>query len=445
MKPNITTRRRSAWSAIVPAAVALALIVSSLAGARGLDERVTLNLEKMPLDDALSMIAAQYKLNMVVSGADKQIITLHLNSVSLKDALDAMLLPNGFNYYQRGEVIVVSSGANAGIGGMETMFYRLKYASASTAKIAVETIKSQYGKVEILNGASNGDGEGGGPTVIPNALIIHDFPDNVLGIKALLAKLDVPDRMIMIEVKMIETKVDELDILGFNLPKSITARISNTTSTGSSVATSGSGNTASAGFIDLPNGRWDWGTLSVDELAATLDFLQSSGKSKLISHPKLATLENHEAEFKVTTIIPVQTVNRFTQGSATSDIVTFQDIEVGITLRVTPRINDSGVITMDVFPQVQEIISFTGTLDQQKPITTQRSVHTVVTCKAGETIVIGGLLRENEIIREEKVFLLGDIPFLGGLFRHKRTEKETTDLLILITPTVMSSATRSTP
>lgn len=92
---------------------------------------------------------------------------------------------------------------------------------------------------------------------------------------------------------------------------------------------------------------------------------------------------------------------------------------------------------MDIFPEVQEIIGFSGTVDQQKPITTERSVHTVVTCKAGETIVIGGLLRENEIIREEKVFFLGDIPILGALFRHKRIEKETTDLLILITPTIM--------
>lgn len=444
MKTNMNLYRRRPAArrcAKIPILLAaLALFVSSAAQAQELDRQITLNLEKMSLDAALSMIATQYKLNMVVSGAEDVTVTLHLNDVSLRDALDALLLPNGFNYYQRGKVIVVSSGPYAGAGRMVTTLYRLKYAPAAAAKTAVEVIKSRNGKVEILNATSDKEGKESGPTVLPNALMIHDFPENIQQIEALLAKLDVPARMIMIEVKMIETKIDELDILGFNLPKSITTRLSdrqNIISTGTSGATTGLTAISRAGFVDLPNGRWDWGTLSVDELEATIDFLQSNGKSRLVSHPKLATLENHEAEFKVTTIVPVQTINRFTQGSATSDIVTFQDIEIGITLRVTPRINDSGVITMDIFPQVQEIIGFSGTLDQQKPITTERSVHTVVTCKAGETIVIGGLLRENEIIREEKVFFLGDIPILGALFRHKRIEKENTDLLILITPTIM--------
>ena len=213
--------------------------------------------------------------------------------------------------------------------------------------------------------------------------------------------------------------------------------IKSSTTSSSSRATNSRTINSRAGFIDLHRGKWTWGTLSVEEVSLTLDYLLSTGKSKLISNPKLSTLENHEAVFKVATIIPVQTINRFNEGGSTADIVTFQDIEVGISLRVVPRINDSGIITMDVLPRVEEIVGFSGTADQQKPITTERSVRTTVTCADNETIVIGGLLQESEITNIEKVFFLGDIPILGALFRHKRTETETTDLLIMITPTIL--------
>ena len=401
-----------------------------------LSRNVSLTLESMPLDEALNMLAAQYSLNMVVSDIDGLSVSIFLNDVTLEDALNALLYPNGYTYYLRGNVVVVSSGSKNTVGGMKTLFYRLKFAPASTAKSAIEPLLSDNGKVEAL---VYGDQTGESPSVTPNALMIHDFPAVIEGVQNLLEQMDVPERMVMIEVKMVETKVDTKDILGFNWPTGVTTRLRNNATATSSTSTTSTTATQNpnAGSIDLPDGKWDWGTLSVDELAMTLDYLQSHGKSKIISNPRLATLENHVAEFKVATVVPVQTINRFTEGSATSDIVSFQDIEVGISLSVTPRINHEGVVTMDVHPVVEEIIGFAGSTDEQKPITTERSVKTVVTCNLGETVVIGGLLRENEITRENKVFLLGDIPVLGGLFKHKRKETENTDLIIMITPKVL--------
>ncbi|HSH00059.1 MAG TPA: hypothetical protein VLB27_08415, partial [candidate division Zixibacteria bacterium] len=390
--------------------LALSLLLSGVCFGDKLDlsRKVSVTLESMPLDAALNMLAGQYGLNMVVSAADATSVSLFLTDVTLEDALNALLYPNGFTYYTRGNVLVVTSGSQKGLGGMTTLYYRLKYAPASTAKSAVEPLLSPEGKVEALVYT---DMDVTAPAVTPNAVMIHDFPSVVEAAQTLLSQIDVSEKMVMIEVKMVETKVDTKDILGFDWPTSVTARLRENGSV--SNVTGGSGLTqqqASAGRIDLPDGKWDWGTLSVDELAVTLDYLQSTGKSKLISNPRLATLENHQAEFKVATVVPVQTINRFTEGAATSDIVSFQDIEVGITLQVTPRINDAGVVTMEVRPVVEEIIGFAGSTAEQKPITTERSVRTVVTCAVGETVVIGGLLRENEITNESKVFLLGDIP-----------------------------------
>ncbi len=438
-------------------AVVIALLATSLmtkpvvadsdAGTLDLEQQVSLSLESMKLGAALNMLANQFELNMVVSDAGSAVVSLFLTDVTLKDALESLLFPNGFNYYIRGNIIVITSSADPGVGSMSTLYYRLKFIPAQMAKNAVTPLLSASGKAEVLV-PEEGAIEGKTPSVSPNAILIHDFPEVLRETERLLAQIDQPERMVMIEVKMIETKVDIKDIIGINWPTSLTATLSDRSAINSSTTGTGTGSgTTTSGALsqfqkrsiskDLSRGGWNWGTLSANELNATLDFLQTTGKSKLISHPKLATLENHKAEFKVATIVPIQTINRFSEGSSTSDIVTFQDIEVGITLHVTPRINEDSIITMDVFPRVQEIVGFTGTADQQKPITTERSVQTMVTCREGQTIVIGGLLRENDITNINKVFLLGDIPILGALFRHKSTSKENTDLIILITPRIM--------
>ena len=108
-------------------------------------------------------------------------------------------------------------------------------------------------------------------------------------------------------------------------------------------------------------------------------------------------------------------------------------------MKVTPRINGDGEITMDVFPTVQNILSFVGTAENQKPIKSSRSIRTRVTVKSGETLALGGLLSENESEVERKVPFLGSIPLLGKwLFTHKSIERTKTDLLILITPTIVN-------
>ena len=94
-------------------------------------------------------------------------------------------------------------------------------------------------------------------------------------------------------------------------------------------------------------------------------------------------------------------------------------------------------MTLDVEPVVEEITGFTGPVDNQRPITSKRTVRTTVRVMNNETVVIGGLVRETDISNKSKVFLLGDIPILGALFTHHKISKEKTDLLIFITPRVL--------
>jgi len=403
--------------------------------------RLSLQLEDVPLVSVINSIAQQYDLNIVVSGEVTGSVTLRLNDVSLYSALNAILTPNGYNYFIRDDVIVVKSTQTEAPGEFTSRVVTLKYAEPVIVKKALDSRKSSRGKIIILDKTSEEDSKTS-QTYRANRVLITDFPSVIDEMMALVAELDKAERLISIEVKIIETKVDNNSRLGIDWPTAVEASLGGGTTSATETTTSGtlSGITMEnkAAAMDLETGQWIWGTLSVGELQAVLHLLEQNNNSKLLSDPRITTLENNEAVIKIQTIIPIPTINRFTEAASTTDILTFYDEEIGISLKVTPRINEPGKITMDVEPIVEDIIGYAGPPDNQKPITTERSVRTRITVSDGETAALGGLLKESEIQIERKVPLLGSIPILGKLlFTSTSKEKSTTDLLILITPHVM--------
>lgn len=403
-------------------------------------KRLTLDLEEASIITVLNLIAKQNDLNLVVSGQVTGEVTMRLNDVDVAAALEAILSPNGYNYYLRDDIVVVKPIDLFTPDELVTRTIRLQYADAHTVFDALSAHKSARGQVIIL-GASSTPSANKLPTEA-NRLLVSDYPRLVNEMVLLAQELDYPLRLISIEVKLIETNMDDETRLGVTWPSQLTAAVGNAKNGNSDVTSTTDQNsttgTSSLSLLkDLNSGSWTWGTLGVEQLGIMLDFLEQNDNSKLVSDPRITTLENHEAEIKLETVIPIPTISRFTEGASTADIQTFEDEEVGITLRVTPRINEDGKITMDVFPQVEEIIGYTGPADSQKPITTSRSVRTRITVTDGETAVLGGLVKEDQIERVQKVPLLGSIPILGRLFSSKSTQRSKTDLIILITPTVL--------
>ncbi len=394
---------------------------------------ITLELEDVPLVSVLNMIASQNRLNLVISGDVKGNITMRLENVDVATALDAVLTANGYNYFLRDDIIVVKTAETDAAGELDSRLLTLKYLDPITAKKALESRISTKGKIVILDKAQQG--ATGVATYQANRLLVTDYPNLLESLVALVEAMDVPERTILIEAKIIETTLDTKSNLGIAWPSQMTA---NLTGAETSSETTDNNTNGNAGFYNPADGRWTWGKLSVTELSLVLNALNQDGNSRLVSDPRITTLENHEAEFKFETVIPIQTVNRFTEGAATSDIVTFEDKEVGISLKVTPRINENGQITMDVAPKVEDIIGYAGPTDNQKPITASRSIQTRVTVADGETVALGGLIKENNIETIQRVPLLGHIPIIGRLlFSNKKVEKTSTDLLILITPHIL--------
>jgi type II secretory pathway component GspD/PulD (secretin) len=180
--------------------------------------------------------------------------------------------------------------------------------------------------------------------------------------------------------------------------------------------------------------------MTVDEVSLLIDFLVRNGRSKLISNPRVTTVSNRKAEIEVTTTIPVETLNRFSEAGVVQDIISFQDLDVSINLAVKPRVNADSTISLDVSSVVEEITGFTGPADNQRPITSKRAVSSSVTIRHGESLGLGGLMKEVKHETVKKLPILGSIPLIGRVFQHRKTTIEKTDLLILSTPRIISAS-----
>ncbi len=397
------------------------------------DSKITLEMENSPIGSVLKLLAVQNNLN-IVSGQDvRGSVSLRLHQVSLDEALSAILLSNGYTYSRQGEVIVVIPMEKDYPQQLESRVFELSYAYADYIMASLKDVLSPKGKIQVVSrDVRKIEAVKQPPATV---FLVTDFPYTLARIEKIVAALDKPVKQVSIEVRMVETSLDGKSDLGISWPEAIGASFGEAEplSTTSSTTTTG----ISKAAVFPIEGHPKYGRLSVNQLDWFLNYLVTETNSKLLSNPKVTTLDNQPAKITVATTIPLQTLNRFSAGSEVQDIVSFQDKEFGIIMEVTPRVNDDSTLTLRVVPTVEDIIGFTGPLNNQRPITSKRSIETQVRLKDGETMVLGGLIKDNEVKTVHKIWLLGDIPLLGGLFRNTSKQTTKTDLLVLITPHII--------
>ena len=174
-------------------------------------------------------------------------------------------------------------------------------------------------------------------------------------------------------------------------------------------------------------------------LAAIARFLQSQANTNITSTPNLVTLDNEEAKIIVGSNVPFVT-GQFTQtgGALTNPFQTIERKDVGITLRIKPQISENGTIRMAIFQESSSLASGTapGT-SNAGPTTNKRSIESNVLVEDGQILVLGGLIEDNYTDNTSKVPLLGDLPYVGGLFRSESRSKKRTNLMVFLRPTVM--------
>ena len=184
---------------------------------------------------------------------------------------------------------------------------------------------------------------------------------------------------------------------------------------------------------------------STANFKAMLNALATKNKANILSTPRLTVLDNHEAVIQIGQDVPVATGEQTTASSTATNPTIQTSIQyrsVGIILKVKPTINTEGLLTLELTQEVSDLSKSTGVGDS--PIVDIRRISTSVVAAHGQTVALGGLMREQKGVIERKVPLLGDIPLIGNLFKDTENTNDRTELLILVTPTILTKTDDAT-
>jgi general secretion pathway protein D len=365
-------------------------------------------------------------------------------------------------------------------GGGDTQVRYLLYADAE--KLA-DKLKGQASAVSKVPGGPQGGAAGaataGGSSVDASVTIWADVPTNALimtappktmkSLMAVIDKLDIRRAQVEIEAMIVEVQVNKSANLGVqwlldggsslgygvtNLPGSGSSIVSLATAAleGTSSATTTSSSSTSALSSAIPTGATfavgTYNSTTGKGFAAVIQALQSDGTSNIISTPRIITMNNEEAEVKVTQEIPLVTGQYTSSTSSTSGTTspfqTIQREEVGTILKVTPHISEGNTIQLKI---EQEDSSPGAKLANSADISTnKRSVKTTILIDDNGIIVLGGLMKDTVSESEDRIPVLGSIPLVGNLFKSRSGSRQKTNLLVFLRPKILrdQSATEAT-
>ncbi|MDD4938532.1 MAG: TonB family protein [Candidatus Omnitrophica bacterium] len=447
---------------------------------------ISLDLKGMDIVDALKILASRAGMNIVVGKNVSGKVTLFLKDVDVREALEIILLSNDLACEEKtGIISVMTQREYELIYGRRyqekksTKGIQLKYAKAADVSKALSQIKSNVGKI-VTDEASNtvflvdstekiaemeeviknldlpletrffalnyaqADklnakiqdvlSKGAGTMKIDertNKIAVTDYPRKLDEITAIINAFDEKTLQVLIDAQVIEIKPSDKFEMGIDWDYWIKNHFR--VSSALPVGTTGR----------LLVGTDNTTPASPGDYKAVVDLLRTIGDIKILSSPRIMALNNQEAKIHVGTkdaYITSTTSQGGTGTAITSQSVNF--VDTGIKLFVTPTVNRDGFVTMKIRPEVSSATRTNITSEgqiTQIPIVSTSEAETTIMIKDGVTVIIGGL-KKNERSREEKrVPILGSIPVLGWLFGSTVDDARSTDLVILLTPHIVSA------
>jgi type IV pilus secretin PilQ/predicted competence protein len=498
-----------------PVAAAVATVQSGApATDEGMSTEVTINIDDGPIAQVLNAFSRQTGRSIVLGPEVTGKVTARLHGVKWQDALDAILRPYGFGYYQVGDAIIVSSveklpktvaATVVSSGGVVAAtsaalvappdkvvkVFVLKYLDAADVEDVVKGYLSQGGTIGRLVAKSQSwedvGQQGGTSTSSENlgrlrrfsekddqtrgkTLVVVDTQAKIDQIAAVLAQLDTMPMQVQIEAKFVEVRANLLRDIGFEWGSGENGTVPGV----KTVATTAGGKlygagaqqvsgsvkpaafapqtTALGGVLPLNGGM----TLAFQKLSdfqfeALLHMLEEDASYNLLSSPRILAMNNQDAVIIVGQKLPIikQDVSTASGGAPTVSTSLERYEDEGIKLKVLPQICDNEFINLIVHPSVRNLVGYqsgkavSGAAQQSLtdyPVLATREAETQVMLKSGQTIVIGGMMKENKQTTQIKVPVLGSIPLLGVLFRRDTVSTEKTELLVFLTATIRNPA-----
>lgn len=415
--------------------------------------QTSLNFQDADVRDVLRLLAAKSNLNIIYGPDVTGPVTIHLDEVPFDQAFQTVLSLKGLVALHAGSNIVriVTSSAlstEQSQAATFTQVFRLNYANANDVKTPIDAIRGAAGR----KGVTSVD-------LKSNSLVITDTREGLQQVETLLPVLDRKPQQVDIEAKIVEVTLDNETDMGVSWAFARTATGGNTYG-GTNKGTDNSVVAAGTGFRDDPTNTSGYhvagpgvGTVAGTGLAsqlgtftqsafsfihdenayilsAQISALMTKNKVKVLSTPHVVTLNNEPASINVVDQIPYQ-VSSVSQGTVSNSI---QFVSPGVKLTVKPTVNADRRITLKVTPEVSNAgaAPFFGA----PPTIQTRSADTTVLLKDGETIAIGGLIKEQTQKVITGIPLLMSIPILGFLFRTTTDRKVRTELIVFLTPRI---------
>jgi|GEM_PF-1339979 type II secretory pathway component GspD/PulD (secretin)/LysM repeat protein len=369
----------------------LAAFVSVWATALGDEEKHNFEWRGADLRDALRHVGRVYGVNIVLDSTIKGEVTMTLNNVTCEMAIQYLARSNGFNYRRIGDSYIVGNEATLkeNYDVYTTKVLRIYYAEAKSIAESISVVVPGD-RVRVDN--------------TTNSLVVNATPLEHENVLEIIKLLDVKAPQIAIEARLEEMSADAKSELG--IQASVGGQIS-----------------------------WDVSGITLPDINLTLQAMQEQHKSRTVARPNITTSNGQEGKILVGEKVPIKITQETDKGTTT----TIQFIEVGVKMYITPRINRGGDITLYLKPEVSTI---TSTTSEGYPSISTREVETVLRVKDGETIIIGGLMRQTDLDTIYKLPILSDLPIIGNFFKFSsKSTTPKTELVFFITPKITDQGT----
>ncbi|WP_054999756.1 type IV pilus secretin PilQ [Pseudomonas cannabina] len=402
-------------------------------------EKLSLNFQDIDVRSVLQLIADFTNLNLVASDTVQGGITLRLQNVPWDQALDLVLKTKGLDKRKVGSVLLVAPADE--IAARERQELESLKQIAELAPLRRELLQVNYAKAadiaklfQSVTSAESKADERGSITVDDrtNNIIAYQTQDRLDELRRIVSQLDIPVRQVMIEARIVEANVDYDKELGVRWGGATNTSGSSNWSTG----TAAGGSTAnSSTFVDMGAANATSGIglgflTNNTMLDLELTAMEKTGNGEIVSQPKVVTSDKETAKILKGTEVPYQE-------SSSSGATTVSFKEASLSLEVTPQITPDNRIIMEVKVTKDEPDYVNAVLGV--PPIKKNEVNAKVLISDGETIVIGGVFSNTQSKSVDKVPFLGDVPYLGRLFRRDVVSESKSELLVFLTPRIMNN------
>jgi general secretion pathway protein D len=354
-----------------------------------------------------------------------------------------------------------SSGGGGSSGGISAVNTSSLSNSGSGLNTGSSTSTSGGGSGTLNSANSNQPSTGGQIQADPstNSLIITAPEPQYRQLRAVIDQLDGRRAQVLVESLIVEVNANKaaqfgiqwqgllgsgtnVGLLGTNFATGGTSNIINLALTAAGATSSSSTTTPTT----LPSNGGNFGiahkTGGVYVLGFLANFLQTNGDGNVLSTPNLLTLDNEEAKIVIGENVPFVTGSYTSNNSSSGSVNPFTTVErkdVGLTLKIRPQINENGTVKLVIFQETSSVKSGTE-LAANGPTTTKRSIESTVLVDDGSIVVIGGLLQDQYAGNQDKVPIVGDVPFFGNLFKSEVRSRNKTNLMVFLRPMVVRDA-----